>query len=235
MDHGAYRSLAAAVRARVDNGAPVPLLVAVAGSVCVGKSTTCERLRELLDPLTVEVVTTDGFLFPNAELEARGIAAEKGFPRSYDTAALNDFLERLRNGSAGVMVPVYSHERYDVVPDEPRVLDAAAIVIIEGVNALHFRDRVDLGVYIDAPEWAIRQWYSDRLVQMFAAAPAGSFYASLGLDEAGQREFADQVWSMINHVNLVEHIAPTRTAADVVLEKGPDHEVMQVEFRTSIG
>ena len=189
------------------------MLVGIAGSVCVGKSTTCERLRRLLHPVTTEVVTTDGFLYPNAELARRGITHRKGFPESYDAVALEAFLDTLRAGSAGVRVPVYSHESYDVVPDVTRELVDAAVVIVEGVNALQFRDHLDLGVFVDAPEAAIEQWYADRLVAMFAAAPPGSFYAELGFDEAEQRAFADQVWSGINHVNLVEHILPTASSA----------------------
>ena len=104
---------------------------------------------------------------------------------------------------------------------------------MEGVNALQFRDHLDVGVYVDAPEAAIERWYADRLVGMFAAAPPGSFYAELGFDEAQQRAFADQVWSGINHLNLVEHILPTRDRAEIVVEKGPDHEVRRVRFAAS--
>ena len=127
-------------------------------------------------------------------------------------------------------VPVYSHESYDVVPDVTRELVDAAVVIVEGVNALQFADLLDLAVYVDAPEAAIEQWYADRLVEMFAAAPPGSFYAQLGFDEAQQRAFADQVWSGINHHNLVDHILPTRERAAIVVEKGPDHAVQRVRF-----
>jgi type I pantothenate kinase len=198
--------------------------------VCVGKTTTSEQLRRLVHPISTEIVTTDGFLYPNAELERRGITHEKGFPGSYDVEALRGFLRALRAGPGGVTVPVYSHESYDVVPGATRELDDAAIVIVEGVNALWFRDDVDLGVFVDAPEEAIERWYADRLVGIFAAAPPGSFYASLGFDEAQQREFAAQVWSGINHVNLVEHILPSRARAEIVIEKGPDHEVERIRF-----
>ena len=230
MDAVGYAPVADAIRERMATGSGPAVLVGIAGSVCVGKSTTCERLRRLLHPVTTEVVTTDGFLYPNAELARLGITHRKGFPESYDAVALEAFLRTLRAGSAGVRVPVYSHESYDVVPDVTRELVDAAVVIVEGVNALQFRDHLDLGVFVDAPEAAIEQWYADRLVAMFAAAPPGSFYAELGFDETEQRAFADQVWSGINHVNLVEHILPTRARAEVVIEKGPDHEVRRVRF-----
>jgi type I pantothenate kinase len=230
MDPAGYAPVADAIRERLGAGAGPAVLVGVGGSVCVGKSTTCDRLRRLLHPVTTEIVTTDGFLYPNAELERRGITHEKGFPESYDTDALLTFLRALRSGSAGVRVPVYSHESYDVVADVTRELVDAAVVIVEGVNALQFRDQLDLGVYVDAPEAAIEQWYADRLVGVFAAAPPGSFYAELGFDEAQQRAFADQVWSGINHLNLVEHILPTRDRAEIVVEKGPDHAVQRVRF-----
>jgi type I pantothenate kinase len=230
MHAAGYAPVADAIRERLHAGSGATVLVGVGGSVCVGKSTTCEHLRNLLHPVTTEVVTTDGFLYPNAELDRRGLTHAKGFPQSYDVAALDAFLARLREGSAGVRIPVYSHEIYDIVPDAGRELVDAAVVIVEGVNALRFRDRLDLGVFVDAPEDAIERWYADRLVQVFAAAPPGSFYAGLGFDEAQQRAFAAQVWTGINHVNLVEYILPTRARAEIVVEKGPDHEVERIRF-----
>lgn len=233
MQHAEYAPVADAVRARAGVQGRAPLVVGVGGSVCVGKSATCERIASLLAPAAVEVVTTDGFLYPNAELEARGLGTEKGFPHSYDADAITAFLLALRDGSAGVRVPLYSHESYDVVPDEQRVLGPADVVMVEGVNALQFRELVDLGIYVHADESAIEQWYSERLVAMFAAAPPGSYYALLGFDEPQQREFAAAVWTHINHVNLVEHIEPTRAVADIVVEKGPDHAVTGVHFVTA--
>jgi type I pantothenate kinase len=230
MDPESYAPVADAIRERVGTTAGPAVLVGLAGSVCVGKSTTCERIRALLHPISAEVVTTDGFLFPNAELDRRGMTHQKGFPESYDVDALATFLARLRAGSAGVRVPVYSHERYDVVPGATRELVDAAVVIVEGVNALQFADAFDVTVYVDAPEGAIERWYADRLVAMFAAAPPGSFYAELGFDEGEQRAFAEQVWSGINHHNLVDHILPTRARAAIVVEKAPDHVVRRIRF-----
>lgn len=230
MDFSGYEPVADAIRDRLPRGGSPVLLVGVAGSVCVGKTTACEQLQALLHPVSVERVTTDGFLYPNAELDRRGLGHAKGFPESYDADAIRTFLHDLRAGEAVVTVPVYSHVTYDVVPDERRRLADAAVVIVEGVNALQFREHLDLGVYIDAPEAAIERWYADRLVGMFADAPPGSFYSRLGLDEHGQREFAAQVWAAINHVNLAEHILPTRAAAEIVIEKGWEHEVVRVRF-----
>ena len=203
MDPSGYAPVADAIRERLDAGGGATVLVGVGGSVCVGKTTTSEHLRGLLHPISTEIVTTDGFLYSNAELAARGLTHEKGFPRSYDVDALRAFLRGLREGSVGVRVPVYSHESYDVIAGETRELSDAAVVIVEGVNALWFRDDLDIGVYVYAPEEAIERWYADRLVGMFAVAPAGSFYAELGYDEVQQRAFAAQIWAGINHVNLV--------------------------------
>jgi type I pantothenate kinase len=230
MELAGYAPVADAIRERLHGQDGGVVLVGVGGSVCVGKTTTSEELRRLLHPVSTEIVTTDGFLRPNAELARRGMTHEKGFPDSYDVDALRAFLVSVRAGSSGARVSVYSHETYDIVPGATRELADAAVVIVEGVNALRFRELLDLGVYVDAPEPAIERWYAERLVRVFAAAPPGSFYADLGLDETEQRRFAAQVWSGINHVNLVEHILPTRAAADIVVEKGADHAVRRVRF-----
>ncbi len=205
------------------------VLVGVAGSVCVGKTTMSERLRGLLAPVSTEIVSTDGFLHPNAELERRGLTTRKGFPESYDEAALLMFLGRLRGGTGGLSVPVHSHVTYDI-STEPRVLTDAAVVIVEGVNALQFAGDLDLTIYLDAAEPLIEAWYTQRLLEQFAAAPPGSFYASLGFDEDAQRAFAREVWATINRVNLEQCILPTRERATVVVEKGADHEIERVRF-----
>ncbi len=117
-----------------------------------------------------------------------------------------------------------------MVPGEGRTLGDAAVLILEGVNALQFADLVDLAIYLDAPEGAIEEWYVERLVEMFAAAPPGSFYAGLGYDETRQRAFAHEIWSGINRANLFDHILPTRDRAAIVIEKSPDHSVERVRF-----
>lgn len=206
------------------------VVVGVGGSVCVGKTTLSEQVRALLGPMATEIVSTDGFLHPNAELARRDLAARKGFPESYDTEALREFLAVVREGAAGLRVPLYSHLTYDIVVGEEQVLTDAAVVIVEGVNALHFADAFDVSVYVDAAAPAIEAWYTQRLLQQFATAPPGSFYATLGFDEAMQRAFARDVWVGINRPNLEECILPTRDVATIVVEKDADHAVRRVRF-----
>lgn len=207
-------------------------VVAVAGPVAVGKSTLADGFGEAFRRrgATVEVVSTDGFLFPAAELDARGLTARKGFPESYDVDALRGFLtavraDRLR--TEGVPVPVYSHEIYDVVPDEWRVIPPTDVVVLEGVNALSATaGLVDFGVYIDAPLPWIEQWYVERFVHLCATATPGSFYASFGgMDQDAQAAAARSVYRSINLPNLVDHIGPSRVLATVVVEKQVDHRL----------
>jgi type I pantothenate kinase len=235
MEHAGYGPVVDVIRDLVAAAGGGAVLVGVGGSVCVGKSTTCARVARLLDPVATEIVTTDGFLLPNHELERRGLTLRKGFPESYDTAAIRGFLAAARQGTPGLSVPCYSHERYDVVPDEYRPLGDAAVLFFEGVNALRFHEQLDLTVYVDADEAAIEVWYVDRLVEMFRAAPAGSFYAELGYDDAAQRAFAREIWARINRVNLDTEIRPTRDHAGVVIEKAADHAVTRVRFEGRVG
>jgi type I pantothenate kinase len=225
---------------------PVPYVIGLAGSVAVGKSTTARILQALLSRWPahprVELVTTDGFLFPNATLEARGLMERKGFPESYDTGALVRFLAALKDGEPVLEVPVYSHVRYDVLPDEQQVIERPDVVIVEGLNVLQVAggaaqqvaDHFDFSVFVDADEADIERWYTERfrtLRQTVFTDEASFFhgYASLSDDE-GDR-FAAMVWASINRPNLVEHILPTRARAHLVLEKGPDHRVRQVRLR----
>jgi type I pantothenate kinase len=231
VDADGYRPLADAVAEHVAAaGGAGPVLVGLGGPVCVGKSTTAALVRALLAPVETEIVSTDGFLLPNEELERRGITMRKGFPESYDVAHLERFLEHVRTDTTPVRVPEYSHETYDVVTGPGRELVHAAVVIVEGVNALQFADAFDVTVYVDAPEPLLVEWYTERIVDVFAAAPPGSFYATLGLGVEEQRQFAREIWASINHLNLVEHIAPTRAHAGVVVEKGAGHAVERVRF-----
>ncbi len=230
MERTGYEPVVEVIRDLVVGAAGRMVLVGVAGSVCVGKSTTCARVAALLDPIATEIVTTDGFLLSNHELAARGLTARKGFPESYDADAIRAFLGAARSGIAGLTVPRYSHEAYDVVPGELRTLGDSAVLVLEGVNALQFAEQVDLAVYLDAPEGAIEDWYVERLVETFAAAPPGSFYAGLGYDEHRQRAFAREIWSGINRANLRDHILPTRDRAAIVIEKASDHSVERVRF-----
>jgi type I pantothenate kinase len=233
-----WSHLAEVVRARAVAHGATPFVVGIGGPVSVGKSTIAARLLEALGageggalpggPGPVEVLGTDGFLFPNDELAARGLELRKGFPDSYDTPLLERTLDALHRGGA-VSVPVYSHLTYDIVPGASRCIDPPGVLVLEGVNALQFHARLDFGVYVDAPVTAIEEWFVARLVELVAAAPPGSFYAGWsGFSPDQVDALAHDIWSSINAVNLVEHIEPTRAAADVVVEKGPDHELLGV-------
>jgi type I pantothenate kinase len=197
--------------------------------VAVGKSTFAASLASALAPLAVEVVATDGFLRPNAELSAEGLLGQKGFPRTYDEAAMVRFLDDVRAGRRGE-VPVYSHVTYDRVPGESRVVDGAAVdvVVLEGVNALQpaVAAALDLRVYLDAAEPLIRSWYVERFLGLIEAAETeeASFYRGfVALDPAGRRSMAEAVWTGVNLVNLTDHIEATRAAADVVVTKVEGH------------
>ena len=226
--------------------APRPYIIGLAGSVAVGKSTTARILQALLARWPahprVELVTTDGFLYPNRELEARGLTERKGFPESYDTAALVAFLSALKRGEPEVSAPVYSHVRYDILEGEEQVLHSPDVVIVEGLNVLqtsrgvsrHVSDFFDFTIYVDAEEPDIEQWFVDRFFMLRAtvfADPESFFHAYASMDEQQAAAFARMVWSTINGVNLREEILPTRARARLVLEKGPDHRVRRVRLR----
>ena len=221
------------------------LVVGVTGSVGVGKTTTAALLADLLRDgpwaLDVAVVSTDGFLFPNAVLDGRGLLDRKGFPESYDTTAMVRFLAEVRAGRSGA-VPVYSHRVYDIVPGEAQEVAGVDVVVLEGINVLQvtpgtdvlLSDLLDVGIYLDADEADVRQWFSDRLVELLRAGAddAGSFYHRWSGMSAGQMTaFADNVWSGINLPNLRDHIAPSRFRADLIVGKGPDHRVRALRVR----
>jgi type I pantothenate kinase len=223
----------------------VPYVLGIAGSVAVGKSTAARVLAELLGRWPhrprVALVTTDGFLYPNAELERRGLLDRKGFPDSYDRRRLLAFVERLRAGADEVAAPVYSHVTYDIVPDAEQLVVRPDVVVIEGLNVLQgnvggpaLSDRFDFSIFIDAPVEEIARWYVERFhtFRRTAFRDPGSYfrhYAEL-TDEQAEAE-AGRLWRTINEVNLREHILPTRQRARLVLHKGPDHAVAQVRLR----
>lgn len=226
--------------------APTPFVIGVAGSVAVGKSTIARLLRELLsrwpDTPTVELVTTDGFLLPNAELERRGLMERKGFPESYDRRALLRFVSAVKSGAAEVRAPVYSHLVYDVVPDEHIVVRRPDVLIVEGLNVLQppasgrlaVSDLFDFTIYVDARTSDIERWYVERFLRLQRGAfadPSSFFhrYAALSEEEAVAR--ARAIWNGINGPNLAQNILPTRARASLVLRKGPDHTVSTVLLR----
>jgi type I pantothenate kinase len=203
-------------------GAPRPYIVAITGSVAAGKSTLARTLASLLLPSwRVDIVATDGFLFPNAELEARGLMQRKGFPESYDQAALDQFVVALKSGAAPLRVPLYSHVRYDIV-DEEQLIDRPDVVILEGLQSI--RDGVDLAIYLDAAEELLETWFLDRLLAL-RQDPQSFLHAYA---EDALLPLAKEVWRTINLPNLREHIAPLRERAGVVVEKGEDHAVRRV-------
>jgi type I pantothenate kinase len=224
-----------------------PFVVGVAGSVAVGKSTIARVLRELMsrwaDTPRVELVTTDGFLYPNAELERRGLMQRKGFPESYDRRALVDFLTEVKSGADEVRAPFYSHMRYDIVPDAHVTVRRPDVVIVEGLNVLQpppapndvaVSDLFDFSIYVDADADNIEAWFLDRFLALKHGAfanPTSFFnsFAHLSDDEA--IEFAKGVWATINLPNLEENVLPTRHRATLVLQKGPEHAVERVLLR----
>ncbi len=229
----------------------VPFIIGIAGSVAVGKSTTARVLRALLarwpDHPRVDLITTDGFLFPNAELERRGIMHRKGFPESFDTARLLSFLARVKSGEAKVEAPVYSHFAYDILPGQQALIERPDILIVEGLNVLQsaklprngdaipfVSDFFDFSIYLDADTAVLEQWYLTRFMKLRTTAfrdPAAYFhrYASLTPDAAQERALA--IWREINLKNLEENILPTRQRARLILRKGNSHRIESVALR----
>ncbi|MEZ5773613.1 MAG: type I pantothenate kinase [Hyphomicrobiaceae bacterium] len=229
----------------------MPYIVGLAGSVAVGKSTSARVLQALLarwaDHTRVDLVTTDGFLLPNRELEAQGLMQRKGFPESYDTARLLNFLADVKAGRPKVSAPVYSHISYDIVPGERIVVDRPDVLIVEGLNVLQparlpkdgsavpfVSDFFDFSIYLDADHRIIGDWYISRFLRLRETAfrDEGAYfsrYASLGDEAATTR--AREIWRTINLKNLLENILPTRQRADLILVKGENHKVQSIKLR----
>ncbi|WP_017669297.1 type I pantothenate kinase [Sandarakinorhabdus sp. AAP62] len=222
-------ALAARIAARHRPGET--LIVGITGSVAVGKTTLARQIAEALPAnVKVEIVSTDGFLKPNAVLEAEGLSMRKGFPESYDAPAMAAALAGLKHGA--VTVPSYSHTSYDVDPAAARTISGADIVLVEGLglapDAAGQRPPLDLLIYIDAAEDDIIAWFLARFMGLWAAAAndPNSFYARFRhLNEAEARQFALSVWNGINRPNWLEHIARARDVADIVVVKALDHSL----------
>jgi type I pantothenate kinase len=228
-----------------------PFVIGVAGSVAVGKSTTARLLKALLarwpEHPRVELVTTDGFLLPNAELRRRGLMARKGFPESYDRRALMRFVADVKAGKERVTAPVYSHLVYDIVPDERLTVERPDILIVEGLNVLQpalpgtdgrtrlaVADYFDFSIYVDARTDDIESWYLSRFKKLRDTAfqdPNSYFRRFTEVPEEEAMEYGRQVWRTINKPNLVENVLPTRGRATLVLQKGADHKVRRALLR----
>ena len=224
----------------------LPYIIGVAGSVAVGKSTLARLLQALLsrwpEHPRVELITTDGFLFPNAELEARGIMDRKGFPESYDTQSLLGFLRAVKSGEPEVTAPIYSHVIYDVLPDRHEIVHQPDILILEGLNVLQVdsyanefvSDYFDFSIYLDADESLIESWFIERfhaLRRTVFQDPQSFFKHFADLTDEQATMLAGQIWESINGRNLRENIAPTKGRASLVIEKGADHRVTDVFLR----
>ena len=227
--------------------ASTPFVIGVAGSVAVGKSTIARLLRELLTRWEgtprVELVTTDGFLYPNAELARRGLMERKGFPESYDRRALLRFVSQVKSGAPVVRAPFYSHLAYDIVPDAEITVRQPDVLIVEGLNVLQpaaagrslaVSDLFDFTIYVDARTSDIARWYEERFLRLQKGAfsnPSSYFHRFASLTEDEARARARSIWQSINEPNLVQNILPTRPRASLVLRKGANHAVASVLLR----
>jgi type I pantothenate kinase len=234
-----------------DSTAKVPFVIAVAGSVAVGKSTTARLLQTLLtatpEAPRVDLVTTDGFLLPNAQLESRGLLGRKGFPESYDRRALIRFLADVKSGREKVFAPVYDHQSYDIVPEARQAVDRPDILVLEGLNVLQagrrndgtapevfLSDFFDFSVYVDASEADIQRWYVERFLALRRTAfqdTTAYFHRFATLTDDQAHETALGIWAAVNGPNLRSNIAPTRSRARLVLQKAADHSVRRVLLR----
>ena len=225
-----------------------PFIIGIAGSVAVGKSTAARLLKELMSRWegtpSVELVTTDGFLYPNEELERRGLLSKKGFPESYDRKRLLQFVSDIKSGKSNVQAPVYDHLAYDILPGEFATVGAPDVLIVEGLNVLQppsvgqevaLSDYFDFSIYIDAEPETIQSWYLSRFEQLFETAflnPKSYFHqltSELSRQEAIER--AAGFWKEINLPNLIQNIEPTRSRATLVMQKGERHRVERVQVR----
>jgi type I pantothenate kinase len=233
------------------DGQKIPYIIGIAGSVAVGKSTAARVLQALLsrwpEHRSVELITTDGFLYPNQILQQRGIMKKKGFPQSYDMHRLVNFVSEIKSGAKSVTAPVYSHLIYDIIPDHQKVINQPDILILEGLNVLQsgmdyphdphhvfVSDFVDFSIYVDAPEELLKTWYINRFLKFRQGAfsdPDSYFHNYAQLPEAEAINIATQIWNEINGMNLKENILPTRERASLILTKSANHAIENIRLR----
>jgi type I pantothenate kinase len=233
------------------NTSRVPFIIGLAGSVAVGKSTSARIIKALLSKWPnhpkVAIITTDGYLYPNAVLEKKGLMNRKGFPESYNTKSLVDSLIKLKSGAKEVHVPIYSHLYYDIIPDEYEVIKQPDIVIVEGINVLQtprqqgntlpsvfVSDFFDLSIYVDANKEDLLNWYVERFKKLRKTAfnnPESYFHRYANLSDEEAEQTATGIWNNINKVNLIKNIEPTRNRADIILKKELDHVLTTIKLR----
>ncbi|MGP1947110.1 MAG: type I pantothenate kinase [Arsenophonus sp. NC-PG7-MAG3] len=233
------------------NGTKVPYVIGIAGSVAVGKSTTARLLQTLLsrwpEHRKVDLIATDGFLYPNQILNKRGIMKKKGFPQSYDMHRLVKFISDIKSGVKNVTAPVYSHFIYDIVPDKKQVIKEPDILILEGLNIFQNRmdypdvqyhvfvsDFIDFSIYVDATENLLKKWYISRFLKLCQGPfsdPNTYFYHYSKLKKKEAINTAKTIWEEINKINLKENIIPTKERVNLIMTKGSNHSITNIKLR----